>query len=73
MLVQIWQDVCEGLEDYRAAAVLTSIDYAKAFNRLSFQHCLAAFAKKGASSPVLRLIATFLSNWTMAVWVGSMW
>ena len=73
MLVGVWDDVCESLEDCRAAAVVSSIDYAKAFNRLSFQHCLAAFAKKGASTEVIRLIATFLSNRTMAVQVGTTW
>ena len=62
MLVEVWNDVGESLEDYRAGAVLSSIDYAKAFNRLSFQHCLAAYARKGASTPVIKLIATFLSN-----------
>ena len=73
MLVGLWQDICSDLEDYRAATVITSIDYAKAFNRLSFQHCLQAFARKGASLPVIRLIATFLSDRTMAVRVGSTW
>ena len=33
-LVQLWQSVLEALEDPRAASILTSIDYAKAFNRL---------------------------------------
>ena len=37
MLVGIWDDICNDLEDYRASTVLTSIDYAKAFNRMSFQ------------------------------------
>ena len=73
MLVGLWQDICSNLEDYRAATVMTSIDYAKAFNRLSFQHCLSAFAKKGASTDVIRLIATFLSNRTMSVRVGTTW
>ena len=53
--------------------MLTSIDYAKAFNRLSFQHCLRAFEKKGASNQILRLLATFLSDRTMQVRVGSTW
>ena len=70
MLISIWQDVLEHLEDYRAASVITSIDYAKAFNRLSFQHCLASFAKKGASSRIIRLLSTFLSGRTMKVRVG---
>ena len=71
MLVNIWQDICENAEDYRAATVITSIDYLKAFNRLSFQHCLAAFAAKGASTEIIKLIATFLSNRNMTVRVGN--
>ena len=73
MLVEVWQDICSNLEDYRAATVITSIDYAKAFNRLSFQRCLASFAAKGASTEVIRLLATFLSNRTMSVRVGGTW
>ena len=73
MLVSVWDDVLRTLEDYRAGAVLSSIDYAKAFNRLSYQHCLQAFARKGASNMTVRLIATFLSNRRMTVRVGSAW
>ena len=73
MLVEVWNDIGESLEDYRAGAVLSSIDYAKAFNRLSFQQCLAAYARKGASTQTIKLLATFLSNRTMAVRVGSSW
>ena len=69
----MWQRICEDLEDCRAATLVTSIDFAEAFNRLSFQHCLSAFARKGASSPVIRLLGTFLSNRTMAVRVGTTW
>ena len=73
MLIDVWQKVLAGLEDRRAGVVLTSIDYAKAFNRLSFQHCLRAFAKQGASNPVLRLISAFLTDRTMTVRVSSTW
>ena len=62
------QGICSNLEDYRASMVLTS----KAFNRLSYQHCLRAFAAKGAS-PIIRLLATFLSNRTMTVRVEKLW
>ena len=72
-LVQVWDEIARTLEDDRAASLLTSIDYAKAFNRLSFQHCLSAFARKGASTPLLELLATFLSNRTMAVRVDQAW
>ena len=73
MLVDVWQTICGDLEDCRAACLLTSIDYAKAFNRLSFQHCLTSFADCGASSQTIRLISTFLTNRTMAVRVGEAW
>ena len=73
MLIQIWQKILANLKDRRAGTVLTSIDYAKAFNRLSYQHCLKAFAKQGASTAVLRLIATFLTGRSMSVRVSSTW
>ena len=73
MLLEVWQNICMDLEDYRSATVMTSIDYAKAFNRLSFQQCLAAFKKKGASTTIMRLIATFLTNRQMTVRVGDCW
>ena len=38
LLISLWQRVCKDLEDCRASTLLTSIDFAKAFNRLSFQH-----------------------------------
>ena len=73
LLVGVMDEIARGLEDDRAAVLLTSIDYAKAFNRLSFQHCLKAFARLGASTPIIELIATFLSNRTMSVRVGESW
>ena len=62
MLINVWQKILSNLEDRRAATVLTSINYAKAFNCLSFQHCLMAFSKRGASSPIIELIASFLQG-----------
>ena len=73
MIVDILQEICENAEDYRSASVLCAIDYSKAFNRMSFQHCLEALRQKNASTPVIRLIATFLSNRTMTVRVGKSW
>ena len=69
-LIQVWDEIGIGLEDARAASLLMSIDYVKAFNRLSYQECLAAFHCKGASAQVMGLISTFLTNRTMAVRVG---
>ena len=70
LLVRLMQEILENAEDYRAATVVTSIDYSKAFNRMSFQYCLEALAKNGASSGVLKLVAAFLTDRTMRVKVG---
>ena len=69
-LVQLWQEVLEGLEDQRAAVTMTSVDYSKAFNRLSFPHCLESLARKGASSEVLKIVGSFLTNRIMKAKVG---
>ena len=70
MLISIWDEICDNCEDYRAGTVLTAIDYSKAFNRVSYQQCLKAFQKKGSSSEIIRLLATFLTNRSMVVKVG---
>ena len=71
MIIDLLQEVCENAEDYRSATVLCAIDFAKAFNRMSFQHCLESLRRKNASTPLLRLIASFLTNRTMTVKVGT--
>ena len=70
LLVRLWQEILENAEDYWAATVVTSID-SKAFNRMSFQYCLEALAKNGASSDVLRIVALFLTDRTMSVKTGA--
>ena len=70
LLVTMWQRILENAEDYRAATVVTSIDYSKAFNRMAFQECLNALARNGASSPVLQIVASFLTDRKMLVKVG---
>lgn len=64
------QDILENADDYRAATVVTSLHYSKAFNRMSFQCCMKSLARNGASSGVLRLVATFLTGRTMTVKIG---
>ena len=61
------------MEDCRAATLLTAIDYAKAFNRMEFQECLKSFARHGASTQIINLIATFLTDRMMSVKVGEAW
>ena len=69
-LALLWQRMLEGLEDPRAASILTSINYAKAFNRLDFARCLEALAAKGASTGLISIVASFLTSRTMLVKVG---
>ena len=70
-LVGLWQQILEDIEDSRAATLLTSIDYAKAFNRLDFSHCLSCLHTKGANGKLIKIIASFLSGRVMRVKVGS--
>lgn len=69
-LVELYQLILEALEDSRAASIITSIDYSKAFNRLDFQRCLEALANKGASTELIAIVSSFLTSRTMAVKVG---
>ena len=61
----------EDLDDSRAGTFLTTIDYAKAFNRLDFVRCLNALKEKGASKELINIVASFLSGRSMTVRVGS--
>ena len=67
MLVEAMSDLTTALEDNRAGIVMSAIDFAKAFNRLDHRHCLEAFAKKGASTDVIGLLASFLAGRSMTV------
>ena len=84
-LVQLFQLVLESLEDPilyrrtrarikkkdpRAASVIASIEYAKAFNHLDFLHCLQALADKGSSSELIAIVSSFLTSRKMLVKVG---
>ena len=71
LLVEVLDDITSTLEDNRMAAVLSAIDFSKAFNRLDHEHCLRTFAKRGSSTQILNLLASFLSERTMTVRVDS--
>ena len=70
-LIDLWQKVLENIEDPRAGSLLTSIDYAKAFNRLDYVHCLKCLQAKGADINLVRIVASFLTGRVMRVKVGS--
>ena len=46
LLVQLWQEVLQNLEDYRAGTIITSIDYAKVFNRMSSNTAWQLYTRK---------------------------
>ena len=67
-----WQEILECLEGSDGgAAALTSIDFAKAFNRMSHQACLQSLGDHGATGPTISLVSAFLHRRTMSVRVGS--
>ena len=69
-LVLLWQKVLENLEDKRAASLLTTIVYSKAFIRLNCQKCLLSLRKKGTPRELPEIVAAFFTNRQMTVKVG---
>ena len=67
LLIEVISDITSALEDNRSGVVLSAIDFSKAFNRLDHAMCLKSFAKKGASTEVLQLLAAFLMGRNMSV------
>ena len=61
-LLEAWETVLRDLEDDRAGSVLTSLDFAKGFNRVSHQHCLQAFGDHGSSTDVITLLANLFAE-----------
>ena len=62
LLLQSWDNILNSLEDNRGSVNLITIDFSKAFNRMSHQECIKSFHRKGASNQLLNLIAAFLSG-----------
>ena len=69
-LLQTWDHIIKGLEDGDTAVNLVSIDFQKAFNRMSHHRCLEALAEFGATDTSIDWVATFLYGRTMSVRVG---
>ena len=69
-LVRAMDKITGALEDNRAAVVLTSVNLSKAFNHLGYRSCLNSFAKKGASTGILKILAGFMLGRLMTVKAG---
>ena len=67
LLIEVLDRVAAGLEDNRAAVVLSAIDFSKAFNRLDHFICLKTFVDRGASNQVVNLLGAFLRGRRMTV------
>ena len=67
LLADLITDTMESIDDPRACASIMSLDFSKAFNRLSHQHCLTELARKGASSRVSSMVYSFLHGRTMKI------
>ena len=69
-LADTLDQVTEHLEDSRAASILTSVDYSKAFNRVEHLPLLEALKNKGTPNHLIRILAAFLMDRQMTVRVG---
>ena len=69
-LVEVWDSILQSLDQPSSVSTLISVDFAKAFNTMSYQACLTAFHKKGCSPHLTRMIASFLSGREMLFRVG---
>ena len=66
-LIETLDTILTSLEDNRAAAVIASIDFEKAFNRVCHRQCLSAAELLGASPETLKMLRAFLTGRTMSV------
>ena len=70
-LAATWTDIMSALDQDDGVANLLSIDFAKAFNTMSHQACLAALSDKEASPHCIRMTAAFLSDRQMVFKAGT--
>ena len=69
-LCEVWNNVLEELEDSSKAVALMSLDFSKAFNRLSHIACMEKLALKAASNQSIGMVFSFLFDRKMVVRVG---
>ena len=67
MLVDLWEEILEGLEGGKSVATLLGVDYEKAFNRMEHSACLSKLVELGASEGSLSLVQAFLEGRTMQI------
>ena len=67
MLLDLWEEVLEGMEGGKSAAVVLGVDYQKAFNCMEHGVCLEQLQCLGASEGSLSLVRAFLEGRTMKI------
>ena len=66
-IIEMWNNILEPLEEKDSAVAVMSLDFSKAFNRLSHRACIEKLAKKNASNQTIRLVTAFLHARTMKI------
>ena len=69
-LAEVWDYLLNALEDPGNVVNLCSIDFSKAFNRMSHTECLAQLERLGASEASVKLVRSFLTGRIMKVKIG---
>ena len=67
LLAELSTEIMAALDDNRACVTLMSLDYSKAFNRMSHGHCLRNLKKHGASNQTLATTFGFLKDRTIKI------
>ena len=65
LLVDMRNHILTGLDEEESAVTLMAVDFSKAFNRMSHQHCLAALARKGCPTETIKMVYSFLQGRVM--------
>ena len=67
MLLDLWEEVLDGMEGGKSAAVILGVDYKKVFNRMEHGVCIEQLRHLGASEGSLALVRAFLEDRTMKI------
>ena len=70
-LIECWDFILRALDEPDSAASVLSVDFSKAFNRMSHQACVRALMDVGASTESIRMVVAFLTGRRMRFKVGS--
>ena len=67
MLVEVWEEILQGLESKNTAINLMAVDFEKAFNRMDHSKCIESLRQLGGREPTIALVNAFLHERKMSV------